>query len=103
MTRPLISLAALLALAAPSFAQEAAPAPPSPAETHAPGANAANGYSALLADLNLELQRPTGDEIPGPPGASFADDDELELDEPVPLYGSVKGSSSRVRDESAWS
>uniref|UniRef100_UPI0035127C64 peptidylprolyl isomerase n=1 Tax=Qipengyuania mesophila TaxID=2867246 RepID=UPI0035127C64 len=32
MTRPLISLAALLALAAPSFAQEAAPAPPSPAE-----------------------------------------------------------------------
>ena len=32
MTRPLISLAALLALAAPSFAQEATPAPPSPAE-----------------------------------------------------------------------
>ncbi len=32
MTRPLISLAALFALAAPSFAQEAAPAPPSPAE-----------------------------------------------------------------------
>lgn len=76
-------------------------APPTPAETDAPGADPANGHAAaLLPDLDLELDRPTGDEIPGAPGASFADhDDELELDEPVPFSGSVKGSAPHVRDE----